>query len=1823
MNHGGEAARPADPPRRRRRTWCAALRLLPDLPGRAADAISALTGRILSVWPITSLVLSITIALLLSGVGQLWAPVWPINAENLLYGYKTQGTPMALRETQLRLLERPKVCASAADVCVCRVRLQGEHVNNAQPAGARGERSPWSPRRYGLIDDPINVCPPPGRRRLSGAEPNDDDDNDDEASRAPLPLPLSRRRRLETKASTVTPPLFPSPPRRYWSVGQCNKFEGTTTLEILKVLFVAPLNDPFGALSAPSLRSMCKWELTILSDASGYPEWCEKTPLRTYSRSTEDTFTCVCRRPVSALSLLPTFQDRPHRNVFDCDGMINESSAATLRNDLYSCCALAAAAWREAIGVGSDLGPPFPAACVSINGTMEGTPTVTMEEAELCSYLYDVARLTASSVPNTNDGVVTGTPWSKDFPNVASLQGGARAVRWEMKIRHGEGRKAGQRWFDMLREKQYLPTTTKSGHYVQSFLGPFDVAHMLPPPEHKVGLLDASWNFMSKAYDNEWLKTVLITDLQLAIGACVLIFVAVFVQTGSLFLTVIGVAHVALTAPTAYTIYTMFVAEGGEFFFPVLNFLGVFVILGIGADDLFVYNDTWKASFDILPRESTTLRERITWTHRRAATAMLITSLTTAGAFLSNVFAPVSGMQLFAIYMTILVLVDYIYVITIFPAAIVVRHTCCITRGCCYGRCRCKKRTNDAPIVVNSAAVRGGAGEIEMASIVVGDVAETSEVEAIEGGCKEDGDSVGEAVSETLLHGAESIERGSKGGMKNTPLTVHNSAGLSSSSTGDAAISDNSAPEDDGTASNEPSLPQRIPPAACHLVSKGAAAVDGVEQIDGDSGVEKEVEEERGKIGTTTAALPDGESNASSAASSSPHERTAKRCSHSWCFYLVTNRLFGHVCGTAAIWMRFVAPPLLLVFAAICAWQASTMPPPSMPFTMWPQWHTLYRVANAELELFPLEGNKPILVHVVWGIHASDGGGNHFMKDDPGKQMLNREWNIADPATQKYMLDFSDALLKRADLIDVNKGGERAMSSGLRNFDQWLRAGLVRGRSGTARSSTPSTVDGGSLFGGKVGFRTGALDVPFLMTHAPFQRRCYQSSRNLRIGHRDVTSEHGACTWGGGRTVGDEGDRIEIFVNAQTSAPWGSDVPRRDGWTRVLWCDGPAARFSEWDATPAHVRLLAANASQIRVCLATRVPGAVGVGVSDTVANGFTRCVESAVGSFPIDSLRRGLPFSHDFTSSDASVSLDLVEVYGGAVQNTARNRVYGRAYAGTHCVEHSGDAELTDVDACRAKCVALNCTQVTWKNAKSSTAKRCEVCGGLELPLREVQNYGTASWINPRSNGAWATGVGCHSSACLAATWSWFDPCAANPPCFPPVCADEATCKGRTPTFLTEAFTSCGPLAGPDAWGRPADQSAWALTRNGRPFNRTFICSDGRGLRERVLSGPAFYDCFDEWINDGGSAALDADLRSSPGGGVKGNSGSSRWYITGSAAANDVHIIAESLTFVTTVSGADGSKTPYVKAYWETLEDFMVRFARAHPEAPAAARSAWQSSQTWWGFFDLADAMVMNALTSSGVALALSAVVLLLATGNVRIAIAAACSIAGTIAGVMAFLVWLGWEMNIMESMCMSILAGVSVDFVVHLGHAYNSAHGVLAHDNDEAALEKEQIEEDAIEEEERAALQAVMHVHPHAHHPHVADDADGAREAEGEENESESMRPAQSCWRLFREKEKIRGMRARHALQTIGLSVFSAGVTTALSASLLFACTITFFSKFGTFLVLAMAAALFSSFVGFVPTLALLGPAHGAEAKPTAEAGGVTATPSRAIWRCVTQWW
>lgn len=200
---------------------------------------------------------------------------------------------------------------------------------------------------------------------------------------------------------------------------------------------------------------------------------------------------------------------------------------------------------------------------------------------------------------------------------------------------------------------------------------------------------------------NEYFENLIWKDIIWVVLAIALVGIFIFLHTRTVFLTVFGMSHVILSFPFSYFFMQAFFDIGAV---GVLNFLSIFIILGIGADDIFILLDAWKQSKNAFPpladdapteERHSHMAERLYWTYHRASWAMLVTSLTTSAAFMMNVVSSVMPIQIFGIQTAFMVLTNYFMVITYFPALVFIWEWYGIRTACARCSLFSKKETTE------------------------------------------------------------------------------------------------------------------------------------------------------------------------------------------------------------------------------------------------------------------------------------------------------------------------------------------------------------------------------------------------------------------------------------------------------------------------------------------------------------------------------------------------------------------------------------------------------------------------------------------------------------------------------------------------------------------------------------------------------------------------------------------------------------------------------------------------------------------------------------------------------------------------------------------------------------------------------------------------------------------------------------------------------------------------------------------------------------------------------------------------------------------------
>ena len=164
------------------------------------------------------------------------------------------------------------------------------------------------------------------------------------------------------------------------------------------------------------------------------------------------------------------------------------------------------------------------------------------------------------------------------------------------------------------------------------------------------------------------IDTQVMADLKLAAGSLCFIFVFMLMQTGSLWVTCLAM----LSVVTSFCGANLFYRVALDYrYFGAFHVLAVFIILAVGADDTFVFFDTWKLTRHFF---YPTLAHRLSNCYRKAGLAMFFTSVTTAVAFGLSAISPFLGISSFGVFSALLVIINYVSVVTYFPAVVITYH---------------------------------------------------------------------------------------------------------------------------------------------------------------------------------------------------------------------------------------------------------------------------------------------------------------------------------------------------------------------------------------------------------------------------------------------------------------------------------------------------------------------------------------------------------------------------------------------------------------------------------------------------------------------------------------------------------------------------------------------------------------------------------------------------------------------------------------------------------------------------------------------------------------------------------------------------------------------------------------------------------------------------------------------------------------------------------------------------------------------------------------------------------------------------------------------
>mmetsp|Transcript_6051 Transcript_6051/g.11498 ORF Transcript_6051/g.11498 Transcript_6051/m.11498 type:complete len:998 (+) Transcript_6051:160-3153(+) len=167
-------------------------------------------------------------------------------------------------------------------------------------------------------------------------------------------------------------------------------------------------------------------------------------------------------------------------------------------------------------------------------------------------------------------------------------------------------------------------------------------------------------------------------DMSFSMFSLLFVYIWIWVHTGSFFLASIGMLQIVASLPIGNLIYKVVFQIP---YFDTLHTLVIFLVLGVGADDVFVLVDGWKQTAEIVERdeqnqsENEYLAKRMGIAYSRTAQAVFNTSFTTAMAFVATAISPIMPISTFGIYAALCIVINYIMVITFTPCAVLVWET--------------------------------------------------------------------------------------------------------------------------------------------------------------------------------------------------------------------------------------------------------------------------------------------------------------------------------------------------------------------------------------------------------------------------------------------------------------------------------------------------------------------------------------------------------------------------------------------------------------------------------------------------------------------------------------------------------------------------------------------------------------------------------------------------------------------------------------------------------------------------------------------------------------------------------------------------------------------------------------------------------------------------------------------------------------------------------------------------------------------------------------------------------------------------------------------
>lgn len=124
---------------------------------------------------------------------------------------------------------------------------------------------------------------------------------------------------------------------------------------------------------------------------------------------------------------------------------------------------------------------------------------------------------------------------------------------------------------------------------------------------------------------------------------------------------------------------------------------------------------------------------------------------------------------------------------------------------------------------------------------------------------------------------------------------------------------------------------------------------------------------------------------------------------------------------------------------------------------------------------------------------------------------------------------------------------------------------------------------------------------------------------------------------------------------------------------------------------------------------------------------------------------------------------------------------------------------------------------------------------------------------------------------------------------------------------------------------------------------------------------------------------------------------------------------------------------------FYEGLEFLVKSF---NSQADPGVNMCWQVADDNWAWLELQDNVLTSALMGILFGLLFTYCILTLLTRNVVLSLLSILSMTVMISDIVVSIWFMGWTFGYIESTCLIISIGISVDYIVHFSHAYMTSY-------------------------------------------------------------------------------------------------------------------------------------------------------------------------------------